>query len=103
MTNEEGRVTTINQLARDYLNVTINFARGRLLSDIASNLSPDSFLDKGLQNAESYKILNGIRFRCRQNRLVSKGQDIGVIMTLHIDSTRHTEKAVPGTSSGAAR
>lgn len=103
VTNEEGRITTINQLARDYLNVTVNFARGRLLSDIASNLSPDSFLDKGLQNAESYKILNGIRFRCRQNRLVSKGQDIGVITTLHIDNTRRAEKTAPGTSSGAAR
>ena len=103
VTNEEGRITAINQLARDYLNVTVNFARGRLLSDIASNLSPDSFLEKGLQNAESYRILNGIRFRCRQNRLVSRDQDIGVITTLHIDNTRRAEKAAPGTASGAAR
>lgn len=103
VTDEDGRITTINQLARDYLNVTVNFARGRLLSNIAANLSPDDFLNKGLQNSESYKILNGIRFRCRQSRLVSREQDIGVITTLHINNTRHTEKAAPGTLSGAAR
>lgn len=102
VTNEDGQIITINQLARDYLNVTINFARGRLLSDIAANLSPDNLLKKGLQNCESYKILNGIRFRCQQNRLVSKGQDIGVITTLHVDNAKHTEKMIPGTTSGAA-
>ena len=103
VTNEEGRITTINRLARDYLNVTVNFAQGRLLSDIAANLSPGCFLEKGLQSSESYKILNGIRFRCRQSRLVSKGQDIGVIYTLYVDNTRRAEKAAPGTASGAAR
>lgn len=40
---------------------------------------------------------------CRQNRLVSREQDIGVITTLHIDNTRRAEKAAPGTASGAAR
>lgn len=103
VTDEDGRITTINQLARDYLNVTVNFAKGRFLSDIASNLSPSYLLDKELQRFESYKILNGIRFRCQQNRLVSKGQDIGVITTMRVDNTMHTEKNAPGTASGSAK
>ncbi|MDE6589864.1 MAG: sigma 54-interacting transcriptional regulator, partial [Oscillospiraceae bacterium] len=83
--------------------VTVNFAKGQLLSDIAANLSPNGILGEGRQSAESYKILNGIRFRCQQNRLVSNGQDIGVVTSLRIDNTVHKEKAAPGTASGAAR
>lgn len=103
VTNEEGRITSINQLARNHLNVSANFARGRLLSDIAANLSPAVFLEKGLQNLETYKILNGVRFRCQQNRLVARGQDIGVITSLRVDNTRLAGKTVPGTASGAGK
>ena len=103
ITNEEGRITLINPLAREYLNVNVNFARGRLLADIAPNLSPDNFLEKGLQSAESYKILGGIRYRCRQRRLISKGEDIGAVTTLHVDNSRKAQKAAPGAPSGAAR
>lgn len=103
VTDEEGRITTINQLAREYLNVPVNFARGRLLSDIAANLSPDILLEKGLYNSESFKIINGGRFRCRQNRLVSNGQDVGVLTALLVDNTRRIEKALPGSTAGAVR
>lgn len=103
ITDEAGRITTINQLAREYLNVPVNFARGRLLSDIASNLSPEHLLEKELYNAESFKILGGMRFRCRQDRLIAKGQDVGVLTTLRVDNTRRTEKALSGTAAGAAR
>ncbi len=103
VTDEEGRITTINQLARGYLNVAVNFARGRLLSDIAANLSTDIFLEKGLHNSESFKIINGVRFRCQQNRLVSNGQDVGVMTALWVDNTRRTEKALPNTAAGAAK
>ena len=102
-TDEEGRINVINPIARDYLNVTVNFARGRLLSDIAPNLSPDNLLEKGSKSPDSYKILNGIRFRCTQNRLVSSGQDIGLITTLRVDNSRQAEKSSYGAASGAAK
>lgn len=103
VTDEDGRISSINQLARDYLSIPINFFSGRLLSDIAHNLSPESFLDKGIQHSDAYKIVNGIRFRCEQHRLVSKSQDIGVITTLRIDNTKNAKKPSPGLFSGAAK
>lgn len=103
ITSEDGRITTINQLGREYLNVTVNFVRGRLLSDIAANLSPEAFIKKGLHNAESFKIINGVRFRCLQNRLVSMGQDVGVLTTLRIDNTRKAGKTEAQNTSGAAK
>lgn len=103
VTDEEGRITTINQLARDYLNMPINFSVGRLLSDVAANLSPEVFLDKGQQYMDSYKIINGIRFRCGQNRLASRGQIIGVITTLRVDNTKSARKAAAGPTASAAK
>lgn len=103
ITDEAGRITTINQLAREYLNVSVSFARDRLLSDIASNLSPEHFLGSGLHSTESFKILSGVRFRCQQNRLIAKGQDVGVLTTLRVDNTRRAEKTVSGTAAGAAQ
>ena len=103
ITDEEGRITTINQLAREYLNVPVNFASRRLLSDIVANLSPDILLKKGLHNSDSFRIINGVRFRCQQNRLVSNGQDMGVLTVLRVDNTRRAEKALPGSTMGAAK
>lgn len=103
VTDEEGRITNINHLARDYLNLSISFSVGRLLSDIALNLSPEVFLSKGEQYLDSYKIINGIRFRCGQHRLIFRGQITGVLTTLRVDNTRHARKAVPGPTASAAK
>lgn len=91
----------MNQLARDYLNVTPNFSSGRYLSDVAANLSPEFFLNKGIQHSDSYKIIGGVRFRCEQHRLVSKRQDIGVITTLRVDNAKQVKKPSGVISSGA--
>ena len=101
VTYADGQVHMINQIASDYLGVPVNAARGRLLSDLAPNLSPESLFTKGLQQNESYKILNGVRMRCTQRRISVKGFDIGVLTTLRIDNSKKTSVQTAGATPGA--
>ena len=98
-----GRISLINQTARDYLALPVGFSKKRMLGELRPNLSPDRFLAREVQKEESFKIIDGIRFRCLQVRVSSRGENTGVLTILRIDNARKNEKAAPGLNAGAAR
>jgi PAS domain-containing protein len=97
VSDETGRISLINPMAQSYVGVPATLARGRLLSEVAPNLSPRPLLESAANQTDAYRILNGVRFRCIQSRLQLKDNDIGVLTTLHIDNRRQKRTpAVPG-------
>ncbi|WBW49388.1 PrpR N-terminal domain-containing protein [Peptoniphilus equinus] len=102
-TSVNGQISLINQIALNYLNLPSNFSQKRFLGDLFPNLSPDAFLLKDSQREESFKIIDGIRFRCTQVRVNSKGQPVGVLTILRIDNTLKNEKNILGTGQHLAK
>lgn len=103
ITDEDGIITTINNLASSYIGIPGIMLKSRHLRDVARNLDPSHLSGKGLVEQEAFRIIGGIRFRCTQRRIQIKGQEIGTLTTLRIDNRKQSSSPAASPSLQATQ
>lgn len=83
VTDVDGRIQFFNHTAQSYTGVPGSQARGRHIRELIPHLAVSPFLKGNQRKNDCYRLIDGAMMRCVQERILMKGETVGVLTTMH--------------------
>ena len=100
VTDMDGKIDFFNRVAQNYSGLSSVQVRDHVIDEFFPNLSVASFVKSKNTRTESFRLVGGAMMRCVQERIQSKSESIGVLITLYPEAHNRKKTDAAPTLTG---